>query len=153
MRHASEQYSLSERPWPELIVNHCLHSMQFRSDWLPSIAKTNSIHNASIRLCGRMQSRAMLVGSRFRRTPVRPRCGRGYGKRLPVAINQNKIRATMNVPTENANVQAAMLCERRASFRSGSLSRSRRFVRRHVFERGPERPKEGPSQALRCSTV
>jgi hypothetical protein len=30
MRQAFEQYSLSDRPWPDLIVNHSLHSTQVR---------------------------------------------------------------------------------------------------------------------------
>src|SRR6478672_2892040 len=38
MRQAFEQYALSDRPWPALIVNHRSHSTQFCKDSLPSMA-------------------------------------------------------------------------------------------------------------------
>ena len=55
-------------------------------------------------------------------TPIK-----GYGRRLPEAISQKIPRATMNVPNENASPQAALLYVRRASFRSGASSRSRKI--------------------------
>src|SRR6185437_16477062 len=55
MRHAFEQYSLL---WSDVIVNNLLHTTQFRSDWLPSMACASCVQTASKRVSGRMQSRA-----------------------------------------------------------------------------------------------
>jgi hypothetical protein len=43
MRQAFEQYALSDRPWPALIVNHRSHSTQFCKDSLPSMAASYNV--------------------------------------------------------------------------------------------------------------